>query len=122
MKGAPMSSTVEKMAAMASARRNAWKTRASARSRRAAPSARATAAVGRLQDHHHPGKRQRSAGERVRSEATEKKSVEGDHACEREQVEDVRRCQAQQCRQDRALEQKLGARCGGGRDGLSGSE
>src|SRR5262245_40755063 len=43
MKGAPMSSTVEKMAAMASARRNAWKTRASARSRRPAPSARATA-------------------------------------------------------------------------------
>jgi hypothetical protein len=43
MKGAPMSSTVEKMAAMASARRNAWKTRASARSRRPAPSVRATA-------------------------------------------------------------------------------
>src|SRR6516165_4737300 len=43
MKGAPISSTVEKMAAMASARRNAWKTRASARSRRPAPSARATA-------------------------------------------------------------------------------
>src|SRR5262245_15172027 len=43
MKGAPMSSTVEKMAATASARRNAWKTRASARSRRPAPSARATA-------------------------------------------------------------------------------
>src|SRR5215467_3157592 len=43
MKGAPMSSTVEKMAAMASARRNAWKMRASARSRRPAPSARATA-------------------------------------------------------------------------------
>src|SRR5262249_44910371 len=43
MKGAPMSSTVEKMAAMASASRNAWKTRASARSRRPAPSARATA-------------------------------------------------------------------------------
>src|SRR6516165_3381298 len=43
MKGAPMSSTVEKMAAIASARRNAWKTRASARSRRPAPSARAIA-------------------------------------------------------------------------------
>src|SRR6516165_1926455 len=38
-----MSSPVEKIAATASARRNAWKTRASARSRRPAPSARATA-------------------------------------------------------------------------------
>src|SRR5262252_3188773 len=38
-----MSSTVEKIAPTASARRNAWRTRASARSRRPAPSARATA-------------------------------------------------------------------------------
>src|SRR6266446_10128722 len=43
MKGAPSSSTVEKIAAITSARRNAWKTSASARSRRPAPSARATA-------------------------------------------------------------------------------
>src|SRR5713101_813489 len=43
MKGAPSRNTVEKIAAVASARRNAWKTRASARSRRPAPSARAIA-------------------------------------------------------------------------------
>src|SRR5215468_4086765 len=43
MKGAPESITVEKIAASASAGRNAWKTRSSARSRRPAPSARATA-------------------------------------------------------------------------------
>src|SRR5262249_30637095 len=42
-KGAPSNSTVEKIAAITSARRNAWKTRALARSRRPAPSPRATA-------------------------------------------------------------------------------
>jgi hypothetical protein len=108
---------VEKIAATASARRNAWKTRASARSRRAAPSARhrrgdagAHAAIGRLQDHHHPGECQRGAGERIGADTSEKKSVKRDHASEGEQGEDVRRRQAQQRGEYRALEQQLGAR------------
>src|SRR5262249_8984942 len=43
IKGAPSNMTAEKIAASASASRNAWKTRSSARSRRAAPRARETA-------------------------------------------------------------------------------
>jgi hypothetical protein len=111
---------VEKIAATASASRNEWKTRASARSRRPAPSARdgrrdadAHAAVGRLQDHHHPGKRQRCAGQRIGADTPEKESVKRDHAGEREQNEDVRRREAQQCGQDLAFEQQFGARRAG---------
>jgi len=33
------------------------------------------ASVGRLQDHHHPGKRQRGAGERIGSDAPEKERL-----------------------------------------------
>ena len=78
----------------------------------------AHAAVGRLQDHHHPGKCQRGAGERIGSDAPEKESVERDDAGEREQGEDVRRRQAQQRGQDRAFEQQLGARRRGRRNAL----
>jgi len=78
-------------------------------------------AVGRLQDEHHPGKNQRGAGERVRSELSEKKPVERDHAGERQQVEDIRRGQLEQRREDRALEQPLGARSGIRLRGLGGS-
>ena len=121
MKGAPMSSTVEKMAAMASARRNAWKDEGvgavaapcAERARHCRRDAGAHAAVGRLQDHHHPGKRQRGAGERIGADATEEKSVERDHAGERAQGEDVWRRQAQQRRQDPPFEQQFGARGGG---------
>jgi hypothetical protein len=70
----------------------------------------AHAAVCRLQDHHHPGKRQRGTGERIGADAPEKETVERDHAGEREQSEDVRRRQTQQGGQDSTFEQQLGAR------------
>jgi hypothetical protein len=131
MKGAPSSSTVEKIAAIASARRNAWKDEGigavaapgAERARHRGGDAGAHAAVGRLQDHHHPGKRQRGAGERIGSDPPEKESVERDHAGERQQSEDVRRRQAQQRLQNRALEQQLGARRRGRRrSGLLGRQ
>jgi hypothetical protein len=75
--------------------------------------ANAHAAVGGLQDHHHPGKRQRGAGQRIGADTPEKESVKRDHAGEREQNEDVRHREAQQCGQDRAFEQQLGARRAG---------
>src|SRR5262245_35339475 len=118
MKGAPDSITVEKIAASASASRNAWKTRSSARSRRPAPSARATAdetpvpmpllvvcSTSITQGNASEAPASASVPMRPR-----KKSVECDHAREREQVEDVRGCQAQQRGQDRTFEQKLGTR------------
>src|SRR5215472_16815542 len=108
MTGAASSSTVEKSAPSASASRKAWKTSASARSRRPAPSARAIAdetptpmpllVVCRT-----------IITQGKASEAPEKEAVEGDDAGEGEQVEDVRRRQAQQRRQDRRFEQHLGA-------------
>jgi hypothetical protein len=73
--------------------------------------------VGRLQNEHHPGKDERGAGECVRSELSEKKSVERDHAGECQQVEDIWRGQLEQRREDRAFQQPLGARGGGRRRG-----
>ena len=80
----------------------------------------AHAAIGRLQDHHHPGKRQRGAGERIGSDPPEKESIERDHACECEQVEHVRSRKAQKCGKDRALQQQLCPRRSGRRNTLGG--
>jgi len=68
--------------------------------------------VGRLQDHHHPGKRQRGAGERIGSNPPEKESIERDHPCECEQVENVRSRKVQKCGKDRTLQQQLCPRRG----------
>jgi hypothetical protein len=53
----------------------------------------AHAAVGRLQDQHHPGERERSAGQRIGADAAQEEPVERDHARECQQVEHVGRRQ-----------------------------
>jgi hypothetical protein len=78
------------------------------------------AAVCRLQNQHHPRKGKRRTGQRVGSDPPEKKAIEGDHTRERKQVEDIRRCQAQERGQNRALKHKLGARRRGGRKAFCG--
>jgi hypothetical protein len=75
--------------------------------------ARAHSAVGGLQNEHHKWKRQRGAGERSGADAAKKEAIEHDHTNEREEIQDVWRCESQQCRQDRSVEYELGARSRG---------
>ena len=58
---------------------------------------------------HHKRESERHAGERVRAKTAEKQAVEGDHACNREQVEDIRRREPEKRRQDRPFEQQSGS-------------
>jgi len=58
-----------------------------------------------------------------RAKTAEKQAVEGDHAGNREEVEDIRRREPEQRGQDRPFEQQFGSRrnrAGGGRTGRDG--
>jgi len=61
-------------------------------------------------DQHHEREGQRHAGQRIRAEPADEQPVEGDHAGDRRQVQDVGRREPQQRREDRAFEQQPGAR------------